>query len=319
MDTPSDKSEITHSEKQGIVLSIIGFVDHNYKKLIFIPITLLILSLIQISYQTATTGDFINRGISLKGGITLTVPLEKQIDLNAVETSLKDLFPRNEINVRSLASAGQQAGIVVESDFGLSDQLAVNKTLEAIGRFAGSKIIQYNIEGIGSSLSSSFFREIIFALVIAFIFMSIVVIITFRTPIPSGAVILSAFADIVITIAVVNLLGIKLETGAIAAYLMLIGYSVDTDILLTTKMVRSKEGSTTDRVRRAMFTGLMMTSTVIVAVTAALIFSHSDTIRQMMTILLIGCFADIINTWITNVAILRWYVERKRMHHEHQV
>jgi len=129
--------------------------------------------------------------------------------------------------------------------------------------------------------------------------------------VPSLAVILAAFSDIVVTVAVVNLLGIKLGTAGIAAFLMLIGYSVDTDILLTTRVLKRKEGTEFERILSSVSTGMTMTLTAITAVAVAIIFTQNDTIRQIMTILLIGLLADIINTWIQNVGILRFYLERK--------
>jgi len=95
---------------------------------------------------------------------------------------------------------------------------------------------------------------------------------------------------------------------------MLIGYSVDTDILLSTKVLKSKIGTVMDRIYSAMSTGLTMNITTMIAITIAMVFTTSEVIRQIMTILLIGLFVDIINTWIQNVGILRWYLEKKKMH-----
>jgi preprotein translocase subunit SecF len=145
--------------------------------------------------------------------------------------------------------------------------------------------------------------------------MGIVVFIYFRVPVPSIAVILSAFSDIVVTLAVVNVMGIKLSTAGIAAFLMLIGYSVDTDILLSTRVLKRKEGDVLDRVFKAMKTGLTMSITTLVAVTVALIFTQSIVLKQIMTILIIGLLIDLINTWIQNAGILRWYMERKGRKH----
>ena len=68
--------------------------------------------------------------------------------------------------------------------------------------------------------------------------MGLVVFIYFRTLVPSLAVILAAFSDIVVTLAIFNLTGEKLSTAGVAAFLMLIGYSVDTDILLNTRVLK---------------------------------------------------------------------------------
>lgn len=290
---------------------LISFYDKNHRKLIVIPAILLVFALVQISYQSAAKGDLINRGISLKGGVTITIPAASISEIDALRNVLKTSFPQNEVNLRTISVAGVQTGIVIESDFEIADERSVNMTVDLVSRFAGKKINDYSVEGIGSSLSKSFFREVAVALLLAFLFMSIVVVITFRTFIPSAAVILSAFADIIVTVAIINLTGMKLGAGAIAAYLMLIGYSVDSDILLTAKVLRTKEGTVPERIRKAMKTGMMMTGTTLAAVTVALVLSQSDTIRQIMTILFVGLLVDIINTWITNVAILRWYTERR--------
>ncbi|MCK5107220.1 MAG: protein translocase subunit SecF, partial [Nanoarchaeota archaeon] len=117
---------------------------------------------------------------------------------------------------------------------------------------------------------------------------------------------------IVITLAIIDLMGLRLSTAGIAAFLMLIGYSVDTDILLTTRLVKRTEGTVFERLMGAMSTGLTMSATTIAVVTLALIFSQSDTIRQIMIILLIGLIVDLINTWIQNVGILRIYLARKQ-------
>jgi len=146
---------------------------------------------------------------------------------------------------------------------------------------------------------------------VAFFLMGIVVFIYFRSRAPSLAVILAAASDIVVTLAIFTLTGIKLGTAGIAAFLMLIGYSVDTDILLSTRVLKRKEGSVMDRVYSAMKTGLTMSATTLSAVLIALIFVQSEIVKQIMIILFIGLLVDLVMTWIQNVGILRLYLEKK--------
>jgi preprotein translocase subunit SecF len=133
-----------------------------------------------------------------------------------------------------------------------------------------------------------------------------------KESVPAFAVMLSAFADIIMTLAVVNLIGIKLSTAGIVAFLMLIGYSVDTDILLTTRLLKRKE-SIDKALLGAFKTGTMMTLTSIIAMTAALIvvFPFASVLNQIFTILLIGLGLDLFNTWITNASIIKWYAETR--------
>ena len=142
--------------------------------------------------------------------------------------------------------------------------------------------------------------------------MGIVVFIYFRTIVPSLAVILAAASDIIITLAVFNLTGMKLSSAGIAAFLMLIGYSVDTDIMLSTKMLKRKQQSVMARVYSALRTGLTMSATTITAVLVAFLLAKSDVVKQIMVILLIGLITDLLMTWIQNVGILRLYLEKKQ-------
>jgi preprotein translocase subunit SecF len=106
-------------------------------------------------------------------------------------------------------------------------------------------------------------------------------------------------------------MGVKISTAGIAAFLMLIGYSVDTDILLTIRVLKRKEGTVNERIISSIKTGMTMTITAIASTLVVLIFSRSEVLTQIMLILFIGLMADLVNTWIQNVAILKWYLERK--------
>ena len=170
-----------------------------------------------------------------------------------------------------------------------------------------------SIEFTGSTLSENFYKQLIIALIISFVLMSIVIFILFRTFIPSIAVLFAAFSDIVMPLALINILQIKLSGAGIAAFLMLIGYSVDTDILLTTRALKKREGLLNQRIFSAFKTGILMTLTALAAVLPVffIITGLPDSFRQIFLILALGLSADIINTWLTNAGIIKWYCDKK--------
>jgi len=290
-------------EKKGLFDSLKDIYVKKYKLLMIIPFLLLVLAFAQIIGQYAVTGDFVNRGISLQGGVSVTIP-EGTADVFILQKALSSAFPEGDILVRKFAQA---KGIVVDASDVASEAL-VSEIKNQLGELSQE---EYSVEEIGSSLGASFFKETFFAIILAFIFMGIIVFITFRTFIPSIAVILAAFSDIVVTLAIFNLTGMKLSTAGIAAFLMLIGYSVDTDILLSTHLLKRKHTGLMDRLKSAFKTGIMMSVTTIAAITVALFFATSETIKQIMIILLIGLLLDLIMTWIQNAGILRMYLEKK--------
>ncbi len=292
----------------GFVHKVKDFYEKKYKWTFIFTILLLVLAIVQIGVQQTTTGSFLIKSISLKGGTTLTIYNNKTINADNLAGYLKSNFPKVDFEVRTLEDNGEQVGIIIDTSLPGENVDTLLKTIET--QTGTLKPEQYNIDIIGSSLGSSFFKETIIALIVSFILMAIVVTLYFRVLVPSFAVILSAFSDIIVTMAIVNLMGMKISTAGLAAYLLLIGYSVDTDIILSVHMLKRTDVPVMSRVYRAIATGAMTTGTTLAAVTLGLIFTKSDVIREIMIILLIGLIIDLFNTWVQNVGILRLYMER---------
>ena len=284
--------------------------EHKYKVVMLIPFILVLLALIQIGVQYSMTGDFVHKGITLKGGSTITISVPEGVALTQLESSLRSQFPTQDVTVRTITSTGRVIGFAIDSDAQKTED--INALVATLKKEASIKDGEYSVEIVGSSLGESFFKQTAMALLVAFLLMGIVVILYFRLMIPSLAVILAAFSDITVTLAIFNLTGVKLSTAGVAAFLMLVGFSVDTDVLLTTRVLKRKDGTVMDRVYGSVRTGLTMTTTVLAAVFVTLIFVNSDVIKQIMLILFIGLCVDMIMTWIQNVGILRIYLEKKK-------
>lgn len=226
-------------------------------------------------------------------------------DANALQEHLLQAFPESDTLVRGITEQGRTVKVVIESTAQDPDKFVEEVRNAGIALTQG----QYTLEYIESSLGAAFFRQTIIAIIFAFIAMSLVVLVTFRSLIPTSFVILAAAADVISTLAVISFFEMKLTTGGIAAFLMLIGYSVDTDVLLTTRVMKRREGTLFDRTVDAMRTGMLMSLTSFVATVTAYMLTQSDIIQQIMLILSIGLLFDIIYTWLLNAGILRWHLE----------
>ncbi len=290
-------------------MSIISKIEHiydkKYKQLMLITFGILLLSIGVIGVHWVTTGDFIDKGISLKGGTTITVQTDKQINIDSFQADARAKFPADDVNARELSTTGRQVGLIVET---------TNTDSKALVAYVKEKVGEQNninVETIGPSLGASFFKQTVIAIAIAFVLMSIVVFIYFRQLMPSSYIILCAFSDIIFPWAVLILFHIKLSTAGVAAFLMLTGYSVDTDILLTTRVLK-REGTIFKKIVDAFKTGSIMTLAAMAATGIAYFATPSETLKQIMMILFIGLCADLWNTWIQNAGLLRWWLESKQ-------
>ena len=276
-----------------------GLINYNIEKyspqqLVVIPLVLLIISLVIIAFNMAATGMPVTPGIDFSGGTAVTIittDSREQLQATFAGYPLKDIGDVN--NGKFLK-------------FGTMD----DAKYQSLSQLISQKYPDAKIDQIGESFGKSLQSQAGIALIISFIGMAIVIFLSFRTFVPSVAVILSAFADMVMTAAVMNIIGISLSLGTTAALLMLIGYSVDSDILLTNRVLK-RQGKLNDKLMGAFHTGIIMTSTTLAATTALFLVSWFGSVQVLMEIsavLLIGLMADILNTWLTNVGILKWYV-----------
>ncbi|MEM4239779.1 MAG: hypothetical protein QXM31_03975 [Candidatus Woesearchaeota archaeon] len=290
----------------GIKLFLLNIYDKQYKKLLVLSFLLLFACIGVLIVHKVQTGEFISKGVSLKGGLTLTIPVS-EADIHSLQSALSSKFPKADINVRSIAEAGTIKALIIEAADINEDELVAALREQGLPMVQG----KFSVETMGSSLGQSFYRQTVLAVIVAFIFMSLVVFVTFRNILPSLFVILCAVSDIVSTIAAIDFLGVKLSTAGVAALLMLIGYSVDTDILLTTKVLKRKEGTIFNRTVGTMRTGMLMSFTALGASLAGFFYTQSDVVKQIMLIISIGMIFDMVYTWVQNAGILRWYLEKK--------
>ncbi len=273
-------------------------LPESYKLLIIIPLIITISSLgILLSHG-------LEESVDLKGGSIAELTLEKRMDQTELKTIIQEKLKIKDVNVVSMK--GNEATVQMGSDIQVDE---FTRALEGT-----AKIKSYR--SVGPILGKEAMKQIYWAVGFAFLFMSITVLITFRNLIPSLAVIMAAASDIIIALGGMSLFKIPLSLASIGAILMLIGYSVDTDILLTTRLLKQRKGKITERAIGAIKTGLTMSGSTIASMSAlyivtVFIIPEAEVLSNIAAVLIIGLSADILTTWLMNLGILRWYLEAK--------
>lgn len=173
----------------------------------------------------------------------------------------------------------------------------------------------FTYKEVSPSLSEFFLQKTIQVVIFSFLFTTIVVVLIFRSLVPSVAVIFGAVNDILFALGAMGLFGIPLTLASLGALLMLIGFSLDTDMLVSIRVLKREEGDPRDRAYSAMKTGLTMSAAAITAFGVLLIVSillQLPTYFQISAVALAGLVGDVIATWCTNAVLVLWYVEGRR-------
>jgi preprotein translocase subunit SecF len=276
------------------------------RQIMLVPIAVIILALISLGVTYVSTGSPVKLGIEFTGGTLITVP-----GIGSEESAASVFADYPLQDVRDIGNRYMlQFGPMSDSEY---SQLV---------KLANDQFESPDIRHMGPIYSKELQSQVARYLPLSFIFMAIVVFVVFRELFVSGLVVICALADILTAAASMNLTGVELSLGTVAALLMLIGYSVDTDILLSMRVLKRK-GDVDEKIKGAMGTGLTMAGTTIAAVISLIIisnflylivpsFTRMDVIADMTTVLIFGLAADVFNTWVTNAQGLRWYLGRSK-------
>jgi preprotein translocase subunit SecF len=172
----------------------------------------------------------------------------------------------------------------------------------------------FTTEEVTPTFGASFLSNAIMVGIISVILITIVIFIFFRELVPSLAMTEAILLDMLTAVALTTLFGFSITLSSVAALLMLVGFSIDTDILLTTRALKRQDKTVLQRCNDSVMTGLTVTSTVMGASLVMMIVSYSaqiSTIFEIAAIVFFGSIGDIIATYLTNGPILLWYWESK--------
>ncbi|WP_455644744.1 protein translocase subunit SecF [Methanosphaera sp.] len=279
------------------MVNIVNYITRqSHKPLILIPIILMILSLLYL-------GVFgLNEGIDLKGGTLVTVELKESMTETEITSTVQNGLGVNDVET---SLSGNTAIITISGDV---DQVNFEE------KFSN----QFNIlsfRSVGALLSDAAMTQIIYALVFAFIFMAGTVFYVFRDLVPSVAIILSAVCNLSVAVGSMSLFGIPLSIASVGALLMLIGYGVDTDILLTTRLLKRREGNLEDRAEDALKTGVTLTfaalaAMIVLFIVVKVFIPTAQVLEDISAVLIMGLLSDLLSTWFMNLGILKWHMER---------
>lgn len=276
---------------------------YTNKQLVAIPLLILSIAVSILLLWTALTGLPVDLGMAFVGGTEVRIDVG---DIENPESQIDTLFESEQDSISSVPGTGEY---IVTFASGVTTPEDIENKINDNPDMSLNEISQ-----ISPLLGGDSQRTALMGMGIAFALMSGFVFLLFRSIVPSLIVILSAVGNIAISAAAMNLAGIPLSMGTVGALLMLIGYGVDSDILMNTYVLREHKISFNESIHEAMRTGITMSITSISAMVMMTLVATAfriELLAHMGFVLAVGLTADIFITYLLNVGILRFYVTKK--------
>lgn len=284
-------------------------IYEDHQKYFLIPVALILLGVSLLGLNYFQTGQFLDKGTDFAGG----TQAEYTVNGSFSTTDIEQLFANNGLSGTNAITQSTTEGQTLLLEIPQTGENVTQQQVTQILTDEGYSVENLQFNSISPAVSQQFFLQAQIAFVLAFTVMSLVIFIAFKDITPSVAVIFAAAGDIIIGASGMALLGIPLTLGSLAALLMLIGYSVDTDIVLSTRTLKHERGSLKERMWESLKTGVTMSSGGILGFTLLYIVSYMivgpSELSNIAAVMVIGLMADMPLTWLGNTAILKSYIE----------
>lgn len=280
-----------------------NYDNYSRRKLLSVPVIVLVLSVAVLVGWFLITGAPVDRGMVFTGGTEVRISVD-----DSVETPEEQILNSFNTEPESITEVPGSGSYIVQFAEG---EITPETVESSVSDTEGLGILE--LSQLTASLGGDAQLTAIYGIIGAFGLISLFAIAIFRSVIPAVVIVLSAVSNILVGLAAMNIVGIQLTMGTLGALLMLIGYSIDSDILLNDHVIRGNKDSFTESVHDAMSTGITMTVTSISAMVVMFVLATIfgiGLLADMGFLLAIGLGMDLVNTYMLNVSILRWYTTR---------
>jgi preprotein translocase subunit SecF len=257
----------------------------NLKKLIYLPIILFLFACGIYLYNYFTLGTFFPKDFTLEGGLKITTAYNPNLEKAFYNEFVKDYG--NSLKMEKLNN-----NLVITI-------VGSNYDLKKIKEFLNNKNVDYNLEEISPLLGRDFLKNLFKTILFSFVFVIIVMKLVYKKwdlALSAGR---ALFFNIFITLAISTLF-IPLSITTLPAYLMILGYGIDTNIALINSMLKERKLEKIRRYQLAFNTGLTMDLTTLVVLFVGILLANNLIFKNIFFVLMIGLLVDIVDTWILN-------------------
>lgn len=171
-----------------------------------------------------------------------------------------------------------------------------------------------SVREVGATLSARFLDQSFRVILLSFALMALIIFIIFKSPFASFVVLFATFINALIALGLMALFQIPLTLASFAGLLAVVGYSIDDDILLASRLIRERSPAPEEDTFAGLLTGLAMNFAGLTSfgvLLALAIVTSIDVYYQIGAVSSFGIVADMITTWFINGVMVLNYARRR--------
>ena len=238
-----------------------------------------------------------NAGAEKFATITEIIPISfnsQYLDSNIFIYLDDDLI--NDFNISSNLKGNVQTDIVISGfgatfDEAVTERLKLSTILRSGDLPTSVEIVQTNI--ISPTLGSDFTENALQAGLIGILGVSLIIIIRYRNPLISFSVLVFSLSEVFIILGILSVLNVNIDLPAIAGIIAAIGTGIDSQLIILDNIIKKKEESIKERLRKAFFIVFGAGGITIAAMTPLILLGGVSVLRGFAITTIIGVLIGI--------------------------
>jgi preprotein translocase subunit SecF len=264
----------------------------------------------------------LNKGIDFTGGMRFDFKFEKTVSQAEVASVVEKAIGSNDVSIQTAEVKGQATG--GDEFFVRTPDLNNDQRTKMLGDLKGlSNYEKVSEEQVSATVSGELTRQAILAVIIAAILQ--IVYLWFRFELKFGVTaVVALLHDTLITIGVVSLLRIQINSPFVAAILTILGYSINDTVIVFDRIRenlqhRKKGESLADLTTRSIqetITRSIYTVLTVEICLLSLVFFGGDTIRDFVMTLVVGITSGMYSSIFIAAALWVYWQEWEDRRHK---
>jgi preprotein translocase subunit SecF len=284
-------------------MKILSFIENNYKKFLLLSISLFAIFIGIILFNYFKYGYIINKSITISGGYVTLI----NNNYNLTNTEIQNIL--NQMNITDYVLYSTPNIIYIES----RDQINRTLLINLLNQYYNISIqpSDISIQQYSSLVGDLIFNQFLFFVILAMILAAFVIFIAFRVSNTTLNIISTILFDIIGLLAILSITKYPIGANGFIAMLMILGFAIDNNVVLSTNMIKEKDKPFIERVKMSFRVGMLMEIIALYTLLLLYFIVPDPSVNEFAFVLSTATILDLIYYLIGNIPLYKYFEAKK--------
>ena len=284
-------------------MKILSFIENNYKKFLMISMVIFVIFVGAILFNYFKYGYIINKSITISGGYVTLINNNYHITNPEIQNTL------NQMNITDYVLYNTPNIIYIESGKQINETLLINLLNQDYNISLLSTDI--SIQHYSSLVGNLIFNQFLFFVILAIVLTAFVIFIAFRASKITLNIISTILFDVIGLLAILSITKYPIGANGFIGMLMILGFAIDNNVVLSTNIVKEKEKPFIERVRMSFRVGMLMEIIALYTLLLLYFIVPEPSVDEFAFVLSVAIILDLLYYLIGNIPLYKYFEAKK--------